>query len=100
MALTLTAVKQNTDQNLFDVLSELTGVKAQLAELKKQEKLLTNLIQRAMGDEEVMEDGDGNSLATWKFSERKSFDSKRFEEEHPDLYLEYLNTKQVRTFRI
>ena len=39
-------------------------------------------------------------VCTWKTSQRESFDSKKFQKEHPALWDKYRKTTSVRTFRV
>jgi len=39
-------------------------------------------------------------VCTWKTSQRESFDSKKFQKEHPALWDKYRKTTPVRTFRV
>ena len=100
MALVLSSIKNDIETDLMQVVNDLSDIKGKLSVLKQQEKFLTGILQRAMGDTEEMTDGEGNNLCTWKFSERTGFDSKRFAEEHPEMAGEYLTKTTVRTFRI
>ena len=51
-----------------------------------------------MKDSEILVNDDGLTLATFKNSNRKSFDKKAFEKEHPLIHEEYINNKKCRTF--
>lgn len=100
MALVLESIKTDQEQSLYDTLVKLQDVKLQLAGLKKMEKTLTAVIKRKMGADEVLVDGDGQNLATWKHSVRRTFDYKRFEEEHPETAQKYFVETKVRTFKL
>jgi predicted phage-related endonuclease len=39
-------------------------------------------------------------VCTWKTTQRESFDTKKFQKEHPALYEKFLKTTPVRTFRV
>lgn len=65
------------------------------------EKLKAN-IQDEMQDKAAVVDSQGQILVTWKNSNpRRTFDSKRFANEHPDMYQDYIReTKPSRVFLI
>ena len=100
MAIQLHSVKQDREVAVAEAISQLSSLKAQLAELKKQEKFLAGIIQRTMGSEEILTDGDDTVLCTWKWSERISYDTKKLAEDLPDIADEYKSVKQIRTFRL
>lgn len=43
---------------------------------------------------------DGKEAVTWKVSSRRSFDSARFESEHPELASQYMKVSKFRTMRV
>ena len=100
MAIQLHSVKQDREVAVAEAISQLSSLKAQLAELKKQEKFLAGIIQRTMGSEEILTDGDDTVLCTWKWSERISYDTKKLIEDLPDIAERYKSVKQIRTFRL
>lgn len=100
MAIVLKSVVQHKEEGISEAIEKLIAIKTEIASLKKVEKTLTMAIQREMGSEEVIEDITGESLCTWKFQDRRTFNSKRFENDHPDMAKEYIETKQVRVFRV
>jgi len=100
MAIQLSSVKQDKELAVSEAISQLCCLKAQLAELKKQEKFLAGIIQRTMGNEEILTDGDDTVLCTWKWSERTIYDTKKLAEELPDIADRYKSVRQVRTFRL
>lgn len=80
-----------------------------LKDLKNQEKGLNIAIQELvfeikeyMKDHDLLVDGTGNCLATWKNSVPKTaIDLKKLQEEKPDLYIQYMKENKIsRTFLI
>ncbi len=100
MAIQLHSVKQDREVAVAEAISQLSSLKEQLAELKKQEKFLAGIIQRTMGNEEILTDGDDTVLCTWKWSERTSYDTKKLIEDLPEIAERYKSVKQIRTFRL
>lgn len=68
-------------------------------ELKKDREGIANEIKAYMGEAEK---GEAEAFrVSYKSSERRTFDSKRFAADHPDMELsEYYNVSNSRTFRI
>lgn len=100
MAIQLSSVKQDKEIAVAEAISQLSSLKAQLAKLKKQEKFLGGIIQRTMGNEEILTDGNDTVLCTWKWSERTSYDTNKLAEDLPDIAEKYKTVKQIRTFRL
>lgn len=100
MAIRLSSVKQDKEIAVAEAISQLSGLKAQLAELKKQEKFLAGIIQRTMGNEETLTDANDIILCTWKWSERTIYDTKKLAEDLPDIADKYKSVRNIRTFRL
>ena len=81
---------------LLDVLRELTVQKKELAD---QESELKARIGALLG---VFEAGtvNGDVAVTWRSQPRTSFDSKRFEKDHPELFKEYQKESSFRVMRL
>lgn len=102
---TLTAMFPDSDTTTTNLtgydssLYEYMALKEQIKNLTHQMESIANTIKSLMGDS-----GHGESGAfrvSWASSTRRSFDSKRFAAENPDLYLEdYYNESKTRTFRV
>jgi predicted phage-related endonuclease len=75
-------------------VEDLREVKAKLDALKAEEEELKARIIIALGDTgDTLADETGTPLVTYRMSKgRKSFNSKLFQTDHPDLYAEYLAT--------
>ena len=81
------------DTKALAQLAELRAKKAQYDALETEIDALTDALKLYMVDAEALVDESGTVLLTWKSAKDKtSFDSKRFAEEHPELYKEYLKT--------
>jgi putative phage-type endonuclease len=82
-------------------LDELMSVRAELTELKTQDRRLSQILKDHIGDRDgVYIEGVGK--ATWKSQKgRAGFDSKRFAAERPELHAEYATTgKPTRVLRL
>lgn len=79
-----------------DKLIEYLTLSAQIKDLEVQQAKLKQEIQAAM---ETAEEGRATGyIVTWKNRSRVSFDSTKFQKEHPDLYKAYL--KPAITYRV
>lgn len=80
-----------TDELLHSIQG-LRNIRAKIKEFEDVEETLRAKLIIALGDHaDTLIDSSGNTLVTYKLSNgRKSFDGKRFEKEHPDLYQQYL----------
>ena len=100
MAIKLESIKSDKEMATAEAIKRLSDVKSDIAEMKKQEKFLIGIIQRAMGDEEELLDGDENTLCTWKYSDRVSYNTNKLEEDYPEIVGLYKEVKRIRTFRV
>jgi hypothetical protein len=82
-----------TDDLISDV-SALRGIRERQAELKTAEELLKGRIIIALGDKgDTLAGPEGEPLITYRMSAgRKSFDTKTFQTDEPDLYSQYTTT--------
>ncbi len=78
-----------------------------IRELKSQKKVTDNslkenenIVKAHLGENEILLDADGNTLATWKGSVSKRFDSKTFKTDCPDTYNDYVFESASRRFLI
>lgn len=80
-----------TDELLHSIQG-LRNIREKIKEFEDVEETLRAKLIIALGDHaDTLIDSSGNTLVTYKLSNgRKSFDGKRFEKEHPDLYQQYL----------
>lgn len=91
-------------EEAVEAYHRLKDIKAQCKELEAEAKGLEDIICKEIGGNEalVVSDKTGGcaTLATFKSSERATFDSKAFKADHPDDYARYCKTTEVRTLRI
>jgi predicted phage-related endonuclease len=74
----------------FEEWLQLKTLKETMKDHKDQKSVLEMAIKAAMGDNSLLKDHEGTSLATWKCSKGQSrFDSKAFQKTHPELYDEF-----------
>ena len=79
-------------------LTQLANFKERMKHLKGEISALENEIKEKMGECELAE--SEGYIVTWKSYTADRFDSKRFKEDHPDLYEEYTNTSVSRRFNV
>lgn len=90
-------IESITAEPVLNELQELAEIKLKIKELNNEKETIEARIMNYMGDYEGLEMND-KIVCTWKGSERNSFDSKRFQKENPNLYLEYLKKTKTRVF--
>lgn len=94
-----------------DVIVDLTGIKPVLdaladlrvrkAELEEQERALTEIVKNALGSEGTVGTVGGKTIATFRETSRRTFDSKAFRADVGDEVADkYMRTSTVRTFRL
>lgn len=81
--------------SVFERLREVQATKKLLAE---EEELLKVTVGQVLGTNEIGT-VNGNQVVSWKPQSRKSFDSKRFQAEHKDLYDQYQTSSSFRVMR-
>lgn len=80
-------------------MKALLEAKREMKSLKEQVALHENVIKERLGDAE--EGRCGGFRAAWKNQTRRTFDARRFSQEHPELDLDgYYNTSTFRTFTV
>ena len=89
-------------ENISLKIEELKILKEKESALEKSIDTLKVEIQEFMQDNEVLSDSNDKIIATWKNSKsRITFDTKRFEKEHQDIYRQYVKeTEGSRMFLI
>jgi predicted phage-related endonuclease len=87
------------DSEIAQYVANLHNIKKELEVLGKREDFVKAQICNALGENEI---GlvDGAEVVTWKTSKRTSFDTKRFEQDHPALAEKYRKESKFRTFRL
>lgn len=87
------------NDDLVNHIFDLETVRNQLKRLKDEEAELMDAIARALGDADEVTDAAGFTMLTWRQQKgRQSFDSKAFQQAHPDLYAQFL--KEGSPFRV
>lgn len=101
----ITTIYANNDDSFCDLsafaasLQEYTALKKQIKDLEEMAEESANRIKAFMG-ESGRGECDGYKVS-WKTQTRRSFDSKRFAKENPDIDLsEYYKTSNSRPFRV
>lgn len=90
------------DEFIMRQVRELLDVREDMKHLQKTEEQLKAAIMGALGESETLVDERGSTLVTWKMIKPgMRFDSKRFSEDHMELYEAYLiEGKPTRQFRV
>lgn len=82
------------------ILEEIQKQKTIIEEAEKKTDHFKNILIKNLKDsEEIINDND-EVLATWKTQGRSSFNTKKLQEAHPELYQTYLEKTFNRTLRI
>lgn len=79
-------------------IAELKDLKAKIKELQAEATNVELAIKNEMQDCAILDDGTGRTLATWKGRVSKRLDTKRFKQDHADLYDQYCVETETRTF--
>ena len=91
----------DADSSIIEKVAALKDIQAQIEALESQEKTLKTEIQEYIGENEILLDVTTEKpLATWKSSERRTFDTERFRTENKALYNEYLKLSVSRRFTV
>lgn len=94
--------KHDTSIDLFNLKDQTFQKRAELLEQKKnietQIKEIDNIIKNEMGDNESAFCNDYK--ISWKNVSTNRFNSKKFKEDYPDLYEQYINQTNSRRFLI
>ena len=86
------------DEEKTALFKSILSIKDQKKELDKQLKGHQNKLKELLGENEFGEVSDYK--ASWKKQNRETFDSKKFKEEHPELYEQYKKTSTTRTLNV
>jgi predicted phage-related endonuclease len=79
------------DDSTISTLNEFILIQSEVRAHQFRERELKAEIMKTMKDSEYILDEDGNKLVSWKKSRPSvKFDSKTFEQDHPDLHQTYL----------
>ncbi|MED0665745.1 YqaJ viral recombinase family protein [Bacillus badius] len=80
------------------LLEALDQVSVELKELETQKKEYENQVKALMGENEKAFAGE--RVVTWKTVSSNRFDSKKFAQDHPDLYNQYVKQSNYRRFAV
>lgn len=87
------------DDELVGIITEYKELNKTMKEADKELDALKLQICSRMEDAEMIIAQD-KRLATFKYQERKSLDSKALKEAHPDIYEQFLKTSSTRVLRV
>lgn len=82
-------------QEANEIYNDLLNINFKIKDLKEEQEKLENKLRLIIGENQGIKD-----IATWKTQTREQFDKKRYEEEHPEEYLEYIEVKSSRVLRL
>lgn len=83
-----------SNQNVEIAVAALKEIKGQIKDLESKEEQITVMLQNYMKEKTTILSPFNETLVTWKAAkESKSFDSKLFAREMPDLYEKFIVTK-------
>ncbi len=87
--------------SLEELLSQYKSNRGIIKSLEeKNDYIKKQILHHYMQDMDDLKDNEGRSLVTYKSSIRMSFQSKLFEKDHKDLYNQYLDVIEVKTFLV
>lgn len=92
-------VVRKNDVELLENISELALLKNQIKELEIKEKLLETSLKLTIGDRERVV-YNGVVLATLKEFSRENFDSKRLQQEFPDVHSKFINFSTYKVLKV
>jgi putative phage-type endonuclease len=78
--------------------AELGDIRKEIDRLEERKKALESSLKLAIGEADGLKDEDGNTLATWKSSESKRFNTAAFRKEQADMFEKYRTQVAYRTF--
>lgn len=90
-------IDQNQAEHFIAIQTQIKGLKQQLAELEAVENEFKQIFMEKMKENGIKSFDLGNIKITYiEPTTRKSFDTKKFEAEHKELYGQYLKESQVK----
>jgi len=84
---------------VYQMLSALKRINRHKGEMDEMEKAIKERLAHTIDGSETVVNEMGRKVLTFKESTRNSFDSKRFQQDHPDLFAMYATEKKYRTMR-
>lgn len=89
----------DADDELTQVIAEYKDLNATLKEASEELDALKLQICTRMEDAEMIIEGE-KRLATYKYQERTTLDSKALKSAHPEIYQQFLKTSSTRVLRV
>jgi predicted phage-related endonuclease len=79
---------------------ELRELRTRIAVMEKEAEMRELAIKTFLGNADLLVDGDGRKLCTWRTEHRKTLDTARFKTEQPDIAAKYVRETESRVFRL
>lgn len=92
-------ILNKNDFQLLSDINELASLKSRIKELEVKEKLLENSLKNVIGNRERVV-FDGVVIATLKEFTRESFNSKKLQQEFPDVHKKFLGYSNYKVLKI
>ena len=85
-----------------DLVAEIKAVQAEIKKAKVREDELKGRLCDLIGEHEAVlaEEGAKKPLATWKYQERETLDSRALKKAHPEIAADFMKKSQSRVLRI
>lgn len=91
----------NADTNVaISAIADLRKLELDAEQIVESIEQKKKIIARMIDNNETLIDARGNTIATYKMQERKSFDSKAFQASNSELYNQFVKVLSSRTLRI
>ena len=90
-------IAREATPDVVEAVATIGRIKAEMADLEKEEKLFSDIVKVCMGEAEVLAVGE-IELATWRSSARTDVDIKALRAAQPALCKEFERTAAVRRF--
>lgn len=87
-------------EDINKTLSSLRSVRSQIKALEQLEHSLKHDLSKSMNDAEYLYDKEGTVVATYKFVERVTLDTKDFRLNEPEIFEQYAKKSTTRTLLI
>lgn len=86
------------DEVVEELVYKIEAVRVQMKTLSEHDKILKEELKEIVDNAESIVDHTGYEIATWKTSNRNTFDTDSFKEDYPDIYAKYLKSSEQRRF--
>lgn len=87
------------NSNMQEMIKRYRYCKAAIKEQEAELKTYVGPILEAFQGKEILEDNSGNTIMKLLTSERETFQSKKFKEDYPELFSEYVKVSTVQSLR-